>query len=239
MFEDFEEWFAIRNRHDDNDIWAGRLSCSENNGITLEAICLPETGNFYDAPDCDKGTITGYLDYQRPTTIIAPWVQSRGGGSIGEDTPLIRAKARMVASAVIKNIHLEDLNEKCFSSIYMDLPAFSSWNAPRHVKTDYDHSKEKTLLKLSVEIDHPSREEFTLKDETNVIIISFAEASKDENTTKVTQRTELALKFPVSIDYAAVQESIWRINTLFSFLLGHQMAQNPYRLKTTHTRKWN
>jgi len=238
MFKDFEEWFAIRNRHDDDDIWAGNLNFSEN-GIVLEAVHLPESGNHYDAPDCDKGTITGYLDYQRPTTILEPWVQSQGSGSIGVDTPLIRAKSRIIASAVLKNVHLEDLNEKCFTTIYMDLPAFSSWYAPQLVKTDYEHSKENSPPKVSVKISRPMRENFALTDRTNVIINSFVGTSDDEDTTKVTLRTLLTFEFSDAVDYATVQTWIWRVNTMFSFLLGHQMAQNPYRLKTNHTRQWN
>lgn len=239
MFEDFEEWFAIRNRHDEDDIWAGRLSFNEKKGISLEAIFLPKTGIGNEAPDCDKGTITGYLDYQRPTTIVEPWVQSQGGGSMGVDTPIVRAKSRMLASAVLKNIHLEDLNEKCFTVLYMDLPAFGSWYAPQLVKTDYEHSKENRPPEVSVEIDSPSHEEFILKDKTNVIIDSFVGTSEDENTTKVTQRTSLTFEFHDAIDYSTAQKWIWRVNILFSFLLGHRMAQNPYQLKTTHTRKWN
>ncbi|TQM93952.1 hypothetical protein [Roseinatronobacter monicus] len=89
MLEGFEEWFAIRNQHSDDDIWPGKLKFSEDTGIMLEAIRHLDSGNHSDAPCCDKGTITGYLDYQRPTTIIDPWVQSQGGGSIGVDTPVI------------------------------------------------------------------------------------------------------------------------------------------------------
>jgi hypothetical protein len=239
MLEDFEEWFAIRNRNNDDDIWPAKLKFSEVDGITLEAICHLTSGSYSDAPCCDKGTITGYLDYQRPTTIVEPWVQSQGGGNIGVDTPVQRAKSRILASAILKNIHLEDPNEKCFTALHMDMPAFSTWYAPQLVKSDYDHSKKNGPPVVSVEIGRPTREEFVLSDETNTIIQSYAGTSEEENTTRLTQRTLLTFEFPSAIDYSAVQKWVWRVNTIFSFLLGHRMAQNPYRLRTTHTRKWN
>lgn len=38
MFEDFEEWFAVRDRHDDEKICPAKLTFSQENGITLELI---------------------------------------------------------------------------------------------------------------------------------------------------------------------------------------------------------
>ncbi|MGI3212919.1 HEPN domain-containing protein [Roseovarius tibetensis] len=239
MLEGFEEWFAIRNRHCDDDIWPGKLKFSEDTGITLEAICHLDSGNFSEAPCCEKGTITGYLDYQRPTTIIDPWVQSQGGGSIGVDTPVMRAKSRILASAVLKNINLEDPNEKCFTALNMDMPSFSAWYAPQLVKSDYEHLKENKFPTASVEIDHPTHEQFTLNDEKNATVRSLVETRDEEGVTKVVQRTFLKFEFPSPVDYATVQAWIWRVNTLFSFLLGCRMAQNPYQINTTHTRKWN
>ena len=239
MLEGFEEWFAIRNRHSDDDIWPGKLKFSEDTGITLEAIRHLDSGNRSDAPCCDKGTITGYLDYQRPTTIIDPWVQSRSGASIGVDTPIMRAKSRILASAILKNIHLEDPNEKCFTALNMDMPAFSSWYAPQLVKSEYKHLKENTFPTASVEIYHPTQEQFTLVDQKNVTVRSVVETGEEEGVTKVTQRTFLRLEFPSPVDYFTVQKLIWQVNTLFSFLLGCRMAQNPYRIGTTHMRKWN
>lgn len=239
MFENFEEWFAIRNEHDDGDIWPGRLSFSEMKGIALETICFPNNGNPCEAPNCDTGTVTGYLDYQRPATIVEPWVQLRGGGSFGIDTPFVRAKSRMVASAVLKNIHLEDLNEKCFTALHMDMPAFSTWYAHKMGRTDYKFTEDKTLPNVSGKVDNSVCEQFTLNDETRVKIHSFVETREDENTTKVIQRTLLTCEFPDAIDYFAVQRIIGRINTMFLFFLAHRMAQNLYRLKTTHKREWN
>ncbi|WP_417675712.1 hypothetical protein [Pseudodonghicola sp.] len=237
MFGDFEEWFAIRNQHKDDEIWPGKLSFSETEGITLEAICFRD--HLYESPNCETGTITGYLDYQRPTTIVNPWVQSQGGGSIGVDTPVMRAKSRIMAAAVLKNIHLEDISEKCFTALHMNMPAFSAWYAPQLVKTDFEVVEEKAPPKVSIDIDRSSCEYFTLYNKINVKIQSYAGTSEDEYTTKITQRTSLIFEFPDPIDFSDAQQWIWKVNTMFSFLLGHRMAQNPYGLKTTHTRKWN
>lgn len=239
MLESFEEWFAVRNRHSDDDIWPGKLKFSEDTGITLEAICHVDNGSVSDAPCCETGTITGYLDYQRPTTIIDPWVQSQGGGSIGVDTPVMRAKSRILASAILKNIHLEDPNEKCFTALNMDMPAFSAWYAPQLVKSGYERLKGNTFPKASVAIDHPTHEKFTLNDKKSATVRSLVETPEEEGVTKIAQRTFLKFEFPTPVDYSTVQKWIWRVNTMFSFLLGCQMAQNPYRINTTHTREWN
>lgn len=239
MLEGFEEWFAIRNRHSDDDIWSGKLKFSEDSGITLEAISHLDSGKYFDAPCCDTGTITGYLDYQRPTTIIDPWVQSQGGGNIGADTPVMRAKSRILANAVLKNIHLEDQNERCFTALNMDVPAFSAWYAPKLVKSEYERQEENTFPRASIEIDHPTYEQFMLIDKKSATVRSLVETRNEEGVTKVDQRTFLKFEFPSPVDYATIQKWIWRVNVLFSFLLGCRMAQNPYGISTTHTRKWN
>ncbi|RMB12721.1 HEPN domain-containing protein [Eilatimonas milleporae] len=239
MLESFDEWFAVRDGHDDDRIWPGRLSFSIKNGVVLEAIAFPDGGNFYQAPNCDTGTITGYLDYQRPTTIINPWVQSRGGGSMGVDTPVVRSKARIIGSAILKNIHLTDINERCFTGVSMDLPAFSSWYAPRIVKTDFSFPNDKGPADVSVDVDRPEHSEFVLNDQTKVTIDSYAHPATEGAVTSVTQRTSLWFQFSEAANYEAVIKRIWRVNILFSFLLGHRMAQSPYHLHTTHTRSWN
>jgi hypothetical protein len=239
VLEGFEEWFAIRNQHCDDDIWPGKLKFSEDAGIMLEAIRHVDSRNYSDAPCCDNGTITGYLDYQRPTTIIDPWVQSWGGGSIGVDTPVMRAKSRILASAILKNIHLEDPNDKCFTALNMDIPAFSAWYSPQLVKSEYERLKENTFPTPSVRIDHPTQENFTLIDKKNVTVRSLVETHDEEGMTKINQRTYLRFEFLSPVDYNTVQKLIWRVNTLFSFLLGCRMAQNSYHIGTTHTRKWN
>lgn len=239
MFEDFEEWFAVRDRHDDEKICPAKLTFSQENGITLKSIQFAEFGEIYSAPNCDGETLTGYLDYQCPTTLIKPWVQSRGGGNLGINTPIMRSKSRIFASAILKNIHLEDLNEKCFTALYMDMPAFSAWYAPELVKSGYQDIKVNKPSKLQINVDEPIREEFSLKDKTTALVSSFAEARDEENTTIITQRTLLTFEFPEALDYSAIQKRLMRVNTIFSFFLGHQMAQNPSKLKTTHTKKWN
>lgn len=239
MFEEIDEWFAIRNKHSDDDIWPAKLRFSEKKGVIIDAVCFSGDGKFFKSPDCDTGTITGYLDYQRPTTVVKPWVQSQIGGGIGVDTPVVRAKARLLASALLKNMHLCDPSEKCFTALYAEMPAFNSWFAPQLVKTDFDSDNYYGPPAFTVEIDRPFREEFNLNDDSDVVIQSFAGTTTDNNTTTVTQRTWLTFEFSEAIDLSEIQKRIWRVNTLFSFLLGHQMAQSTYRLKTTHTRQWN
>nr|WP_281286690.1 hypothetical protein [Roseinatronobacter monicus] len=124
-------------------------------------------------------------------------------------------------------------------ALNMDMPAFSAWFAPQLVKSEYEHLKENTFPTASVRIDHPTQEHFTLIDKKNATVRSLVETRDEEGMTKVTQRTFLRFEFPSPVDYSTIQKLIWRVNTLFSFLLGCRMAQNPYHIGTTHTRQWN
>lgn len=239
MLESFEEWFAIRDGHSDDKIWPGRLSFSSNNGVVLETIAFSDGGNLYQALGCDTGTITGYLDYQRPTTIVKPMIQSLNDGTWGVDTPFMRAKVRLIGSAILKNIHLIDVHERCFTGVSAELPAFSSWYAPKIVKTDFRIPDNKRPPEVAADVDSPEHFEIVLNDRTKATIDSYAHTATEGAVTSVTQRTSLWLQFSEAMNYEAVLKRIWRLNTLFSFLLGHRMAQPPYRLHTTHTRSWN
>lgn len=239
MFNEFEEWFAIRDGHDDDNIWPGRLSFSPENGVVLEAVRFSSDGDFYQAPDCDTGTITGYLDYQRPTTIINPWVQSQGGGSFGVNTPFILSKVQIIGSAILKNIHLTDVNEECFIGLTMDLPSFNSWYDPEIVSADSKFSRKKGYVEFKVVVDKPEHKKFSLAENIDAEVYVCANKKTEGAVTSLIQQTYLCLKFPEPVDLNSVLEKVWRFNTLFSFFLGHAMAQNPCRLSTTFTRKWN
>ncbi|MEL6509333.1 MAG: hypothetical protein AAFQ32_06060 [Pseudomonadota bacterium] len=239
MIEPFDEWFALRNKHSDDDIWAAKLQFSEENGVALETVSLPKKGDLFAAPDCSTGTLTGYLDYQRPTTIIEPLVQSRGGGSIGVDTPVHRAKARIIAGAVLKNVHLEDSKECCFEALNIESPAFSAWYSPNLVSSKFNFSEDQPFAKVEVAIGAPTHEKFQLDNGITAKINSFTEAEDLTQITNIKQRVWLDLEFEHTHNLKMVQDLIWRINTLFCFLLGHQMTQKPYRLKTNHKRRWN
>ena len=191
MLESFDEWFAVRDGHDDNKIWPGRLSFSSKNGVILKAITFTEDGDFFQAPDCDTGTITGYLDYQQPTTIVKPWVQRRYGARIGANTPVFRAKVRLVGSAILKNVHLTDVNENCFTGVSMNLPAFSSWYALRIVKTNSGFPSVKGLPNISVDVDKPEQSEFVLNDQTKVIIDIYTHTATEGSATSIAQQTSL------------------------------------------------
>lgn len=46
MFEDFEEWFAVRDRHDDEKICPAKLTFSQENGITLNQFNSQNSAKF-------------------------------------------------------------------------------------------------------------------------------------------------------------------------------------------------
>jgi hypothetical protein len=240
MLESYDGWFAVREGHDEDKIRPGRLTFSSENGVVLETIISPDNESSYEISGPDIETITGYLDYQRPTTIVKPLVQSRAIEAIGVNITASSGKARIIGNAILKNIHLTDMDERCFTGFSAELPAFSAWYAPKMVKTGFSIPDNKRRPEIAVAVDRPEQFEILLDDQTKATIKSYAHTAKEGAVTSLTQRTSLWLQFPEAINYEDVLKRIRRVNTLFSFLLGHRMAPPPhYRLHTTHTRRFN
>lgn len=136
-------------------------------------------------------------------------------------------------------MHLTDINEQCFTGVSMDLPAFSSWYAPDMVTTDFSVPEAKMPPEIAVDVGKPEAHEFLLNDGTKVTVTCYASTTTKRASTTVAPRVSLWLQFAETANYDTVLKRIWRVNILFSFLLGHRMAQTTYNLHTTHTRNWN
>jgi hypothetical protein len=133
----FDDWFAVREKHTDSKFWPGRIRYDSENGIELETNTFSGPEFWYNNPTFEAETITGYIDYQRPATLIRPFIQSANPGTLGPDTPRLRARYRVIANGLLRNFHLTDLTSRCFSALTVDLPAFHAWVAPDLVRQDW------------------------------------------------------------------------------------------------------
>jgi hypothetical protein len=237
--ENFAEWFAIRPKHsDEGEHHPGRLTFDLNEGISLETIWFSDSGTNLDAPLVSGQTLTGWLDYQRPATLIQPWVQSSGGGAIGVDTPVRRERQRFVASALIKNVFLDDIRATIFTGLVVEHPALHAWVNPRLVKNDWLETEGADFHALSVDVQQPQKRTFKLDDGTQAEVTSMTRTPRSENIT-LEETTVLRLKFSKPVDFDAITRIAWRISALFEFLIGARVRAPVYRLPTTSKRLWN
>jgi len=235
--ERFEDWFAVRVGHQGDEFWPSRIVYDPRDGISLSAINFARPDLWYSNPTFEGETITGYLDYQRPATVIKPFIQSANPGSIGADTQLGRARYRVVASGLLKNLHLETLSDRCFTGLRVELPSFHAWVAPQRVRRDYGHRG--TPPSMNVEIDEPSRREFSLAGGIGAEILVYASAIDDHGNLPVTQHTLLSLKFPEVVAYESVMAVASALDIMFGFLVGMRLETAVHYLPTVRTRRWN
>ena len=114
--EHFEEWFAIRVDHQDEEFCSSRIIYDPRDGISLDAIDFGKD-RWLVGHRLPGNTITGYFDYRRPATVINPWVRSTPGGEYSVNSKVMRARCNIVAAGVLKNIHLQDISERCFTGL--------------------------------------------------------------------------------------------------------------------------
>ncbi|MCF4127558.1 hypothetical protein [Methylobacterium sp. SyP6R] len=236
--KNFEDWFAVRPRHDDKlDTLNGRLSFDLEKGIHLDTIQFsnPESSSS----DIVVGqTITGYIDYQRPATIIQPWTQRTSGFGVGINTPVMRDSQRYVASAVLKNIHLENIDEPIFTGLIVEHPAIHAWVNPNLVESEWIRTKDWGSPRLSVDVRPPQQRDFTLADGTQVKVSSAIRVPGGEATT-LEEYTIFEMIFTKPINLEAVTRINWRIDVIFEFLTGIRVSPPIYYLPTTYKRLWN
>ncbi|MFG1433399.1 hypothetical protein V5F44_17720, partial [Xanthobacter sp. V2C-8] len=235
----FEEWFAIRPDHSDEmDHLPGRLTFDLDKGIHLDTI------RFSGRIESEKGTLvsgqtlTGWLDYQRPATLIRPWLQGSSGLNIGMDFPAMRESQRFVASALLKNVFLEDISAPIFTGLVVEHPAFHAWVNPRLVSRDWSRPEDIGLPSLSVDVQPPQQRIFILADGTQAKVTSATRVRRGE-ATMLEEYTVLELHFPQPVDFDAITRVTWRVSALFEFLIGARVQTPIYHLPTTYKRVWN
>ncbi|MBN9599553.1 MAG: hypothetical protein J0G28_07745 [Afipia sp.] len=237
--ESFEEWFAIRPNHSDEaDHLSGRLTFDLDTGIYLDTICFSESSEKHESFLVSGQTLTGWLDYQRPTTLIQPWLQKVDGLSISMDTPAMRESQRFVARALLKNVFLEDIRTPIFTGLVVEHPAFHAWVNPCLVNQDWSRPENVGLPSLSVDVQPSQQRVFTLADGTQAKVTSATRVASGEATT-LEEYTVLKLQFPEPIDFDATTRLAWRVSSLFEFLIGTRVSAPIYYLPTTHKRMWN
>jgi hypothetical protein len=233
----FDDWFAVRESHTDEKFWPARLKYDPGKGIELESINFSGPELWYKNPTFEAETITGYIDYQRPATLIRPFIQSAGPGSIGRDTPIFRARYRVVANGLLRNFHLTDLTRRCFSALAVHLLSFHAWVAPDLVRQEWTF--ENGLPSPAVSVSQPIRREFIIEDGSRIEVTSYSSAAESNGAIPLTQHTRLAIRFTHPVDYETAMQVGGIAETLFDFLIGRRLESAVYFLTTTETRSWN
>jgi hypothetical protein len=229
--ESFDQWFAIRPNHKDSEFWPARMIFDLDKGIWVETV------NFSDQSkrlNFETDTMTGWLDYQCPTTVVRPRIQTVAGSTISVDTPATRDSYRLVAEAVLKNVFIEDLSEKVFIGIAVSHPAIHAWINPCLVQRSKLASQQ-DAIKTSIVLSEPKERKFELQDGTEAVVTSTAAVSGGA----IHEDTLLELRFPAPVDYDTVTRIIWRTTTIFSFMIGHRLRAPIYELPTIRKRRWN
>lgn len=239
QLKNFEEWFAIRPGHsDDGEHLPGRLFFDLDEGIQIDTIRFSQTEKDEARPLVRGQTMTGWLDYQRPATVIQPWVQQTGGLTFSMDTPALRESQRFIGSSILKNVFLEDLTQAIFTGIVVEHPAFHAWVNPHLVASEWSVPEDIGLPCLSVDVRPPTERVFTLSDGTQARINSATRVPRGQATT-LEEYSVLSLRFPEPITYERVVRLTWSISALFEFLISARVQAPVYQLPTTFKRAWN
>lgn len=237
--ESFEEWLAVRPNHNDEaDHLPGRLTFDLDEGIYLDTIHFSGNSENQDSFLVSGQTLTGWLDYQRPATLIQPWLQRTDGLNISMDTPAMRESQRFVARALLKNVFLENISAPIFTGLVVEHPAFHAWVNPSLVNRDWSRPEDAGLPSLSVDVLPPEQRIFTLTNGTQAKVTSATRVPNGEATT-LEEHTVLKLQFSEPVDFDAITRVAWRISALFEFLIGARVQAPIYYLPTTHKRMWN
>lgn len=234
----FEDWFAIRSRHGDEDHWPGRLVFDLDKGISLATARFVDGPETRSDPTFRAATMTGWLGYERPATLIRPMIRTIGGLNFGVNTPALRASYDFVAEAVLRNIFLEDIDEPIFTGLAVDDPALHAWINPNLVSHEWDYQADLVSSRLSVAVAQPRQRRFTLSDGTEAVVTSAIRTPRDAGLI-LREYSALRLRLPRPVTYEAITRLTWRLSTLFSFLIGARVGAPVYELPTTRTRPWN
>jgi len=236
----FTDWFAIV--VDEEQFWPGRLTFHPEAGISLETtnFCDFEAKGFFEAKHSNDSffqadVIKGYLDYQRPTTLLKPFISKVHSGSIGYLTPLIRNRYTVTINGILKNIHLDNLDDEIFLSIGGRSDALRGWIVPKRIKNVYEPATKRRTL----EYDEYNKFEIELLDGCSISIVNMVSGPSDWDSMTLVGQTSFTLTFsnPIALDPAL--DLYNRFSNFLTFLIGDRLLRGVILLATTKTTEWN
>jgi ApeA N-terminal domain 1 len=226
----FEDWFAVRIEHSEDETWPGWLQYDPVKGISLDTTNFASPEHWYSHPTFNSSTVTGYLDFQRPATLIAPFIRSSGGGILGKNALHTRARYNVVANHILKNFHLTDINKKCFAGFRVNLPVIHAWRSPELVRVSYSRNGKRLKPKIGINTQKPLRAK--INGGIEITLHSQAWTKKTAGDLKLDQMTSLEIIFPKSIELNEIFKLSNKIETVFSFLIGSNLHSPAYFLAT-------
>jgi ApeA N-terminal domain 1 len=235
---DFEEWFAVRTGHEDDDHWPSRLSFSAEEGIAINAVRFLDDPAEIGGATFNADTLTGWLDYQRPTTVVRPRLKSSGGFAFGPNTPAMRVSCTAVAEAIIKNVFLTAIEEPIFAGLAVEHPAVHAWLNPGLVNHEWVRVEGVNHPNLTVQVLPPRQRALILSDGTRVTISTATRAPRGD-ALSISDYSVLEMDFPAPVNYDAITRMAWRISTLFEFMIDSRVESPVIQMPTTHTTTWN
>lgn len=235
---DFEEWFAVRTSHEDDDHWPARLSFSAEEGITVNAVRFLGDPAEIGGATFNADTLTGWLDYQRPTTVVRPQLKGSGGLAFGPNTPAMRVSCSAVAEAIIKNVFLTAIEEPIFTGLVVEHPAVHAWLNPSLVNHEWVRVEGVNHPNLTVQVLPPRQRELNLSDGTRVTIRTATRAPRGD-ALSISDYSVLEMDFPAPVNYDVITRMAWRISTLFEFMIDTRVDAPVIKMPTTHTTTWN
>ena len=217
--ERFEQWFAVRSGHSDEEVNPARLTYDPDHGVSMSAIRFAEPQHWYSHPDFTGETITGYLDYQRPATVVSPFIRSASPGTMAAGH-VVRASYEVVGNGVLLDMHLTSLSDACFLGFKALLPSFHAWVAPALVHTDLTNLD--GLPALSMQIAAPSHRDFDVAG-ARVQVDSVAATRSDPGSVPVFEQTRLSVALPEPVTYERALRLSAATDTVFAFLVGTRL----------------
>lgn len=238
--EKFKGWFAVETSQD--TFWPGRLKYNPKTEITLEVVNFSnfEPEGFLTAKHSNDAlfegdVIKGYLDYQRPTTLLKPFISKVSPGKIGQMTPIMRSRYRITLNGILKNIHLDKLNNEVFLSIGGTSDALRAWISPTLAKRD---SRLDNGVK-TVEYEEYGKSEIELADGLTLVIVNMVSGPSSWNSLSLNGRTSYMIKFKEPIALYRALEVRHKFLNFITFLVGDRYSEGPISLATTKTSNWN
>jgi hypothetical protein len=236
ILEDFEELFALRKDHSDDDLWTGVLKFSVEEGSSLLTVTKITDVDKRDLKaSFEKDALTGYIDYDRPATLVNTWLKVVPPETTCSNVyPVSRCKAKIVVNGILKDIHLTDIDEPCFAGFSVNMPSFHAWYRPSCIEYNSDMNCRPTKeepIPIVTRVTHPEEETFKLSDGAEIKIFGDAIPRREDNEVIVEEYTNLNYLLPKT---SALNEAVKiraRINILFSFIVGQKMAVVPLKLK--------
>lgn len=226
-------WFYVPVVDEKAEGWTGSIEPPSGPGEfwSIEAVRHVGLEDLHNAAPFENRLVNALLNHQEPCTLVDPRIQTIDPGSLGVRLTALRTRVKGEATALLRNLVVEDREAAMFLGYSVDSPTFSLWYGAPAFRSDLDYE----ARTYAVTIEDTKRESYPLADGTRIVVTTGVEVRENGYNAALHSTSALRVDFAQAVSLDRLMSTTIGLERLFGFLIGFRGTFPKFRTWTGDT----